>query len=395
MEIKYKNMLLGGYGIYMLANIFIESEMHNIFGMDIILRIFKYMGILLCVLSCYGIERVKKNKLFYYGMLILFSGLNMLFSGGGTGLLEILIIVLCFTLYKVKSTDVFKCCIYMLLLGHLVVMGLSGIGVLKDDVSSRWVGNYMGSFFAGEYVRHKMGFLASNQIPLTLMIVYIMLIAYKKDKVSLLEHCLILIANVWCFSTFGSRVSFIIIIAIFGLYVGVLFIQKRNIKFKMPPIMWLSVVACAFISIISACLYDVNSRMWRIANEIFYNRLRWSHAAIERYGFSILGYGLNAGIATGENGENIIDNGYILLLMQRGVVIGLLVIVFWCYLLYKTEQKGNNYMVLSIVMIIGASLIDAHLVSYKMIPFYCIPLLEDYMLSSFKRYLKPLKLRLY
>ena len=86
---------------------------------------------------------------------------------------------------------------------------------------------------------------------------------------------------------------------------------------------------------------------------------------------SILGYGLKAGQATGTNGENLVDNGYVLILLQRGIILTIMVIVMWSYLTYIAEKNRDKYMVLSLILIAVASLIDNHLISYKMIPFYC------------------------
>lgn len=377
--------------MYLISNIFIESEILNLTGMHSILRIVKYISILICVLSCHDNLWLNKKRTVYFWGILLLSGLNMLLVEGGSGFIEIIIVVLCFTLNKTKVSHIFKCCINTLFIGHLFIIFLSHVGVLKDEISSRYFGNYMGSFFAGEYVRHQMGFLASNQVPLTLMIVYFMLIAYKQKEVKICEHIMFLIVNFWCFFNFGARVSFILIIATLFGYEFISFMNKVSGKYLRIHIMWLAYIVCAVVSVFSACMYNVSSHIWVIANEIFYNRIKWSHAAIERYGVSLIGYGLNAGEATGAYGENLIDNGYVLLLIQKGVLIGIFVIAFWCLLAYKAEKKNNSYMVLSLVMVAVASLIDSHLVSYKMIPFYCVLTLGDYMIHKNDEYCRGVK----
>lgn len=179
----------------MLSNTFIESEIHNLAGMSLILRISKYLGVLFCILACHNSLRVSRQKAVLFCGLLCLAIVNMFFVQGGSGLIEILIVVFCIGLIKANASEVFACGICTLVGGHVFIMFLSLIGVLKDNVSSRWFGNYMGSFFAGEYVRHQMGFLASNQVPLTLMIVYLMIIVYKQSHVTIAEHALFLVAN--------------------------------------------------------------------------------------------------------------------------------------------------------------------------------------------------------
>ena len=377
--------------MYLMSNIFIESEIYNLNGMNIILRATKYCGILICVFMCCNISRINKQKAVYIWSILLLTVFNMILASGGSGLTEIVIIVLCFSLSHVNVTTIFKCCINTLVIGHFIVISLSLLGILKDEISSRWFGNYMGEFFAGEYIRHQMGFLSSNQVPLTLMIVYLMIIAYKKNKIKMYEHILFLILNFWCFVNFGARVSFILIIFTFVAYEYIIILEKKGIKKYRIHIMWLSYIVCMLISISSAYMYNASLSVWKIANEIFYNRIRWSHAAIENYGISLLGYGLSAGKATGSYGENLIDNAYILVLIQRGIIIGLVVVAFWGVLTYKAEKKGNSYLVLSLTIIAIASLIDDHLITYKMIPFYCVFFLDDYMQVRTDEYKSRLK----
>ena len=371
MKIKTVKPLYFGFIIYIYSCIFIESEICNISGMNSILRLVKYFGIMLCIASQHKDLKVKKEEACQIFAMMLLATINMLFVDGGIGLLEILIIVFCFIQNQGSIKGAFDCEIKGLLGGHIFVMLLSIIGVIKDNVSSRWFGNYMGAFFSGEYVRHQMGFLSSNQIPLTLMIVYILVIVIKQDHVKTIEHIFFLVANYWCFINFGARVSFILIIFIFIWYRTIL-LSARKRCFKHKPCMWLSYPGCATISLVSAYLYNPNSRIWFVLNEIFYNRIRWSHAALIKYGIPLIGYGINAGKATGAYGENLVDNAYVLTVIQKGIIIALIVIFLLSYLTYRAEKANNRYLVLALVVIAVASLIDDHLMSYKIIPFYIL-----------------------
>lgn len=386
MKVKSHNILLYGYVIYLISNIFLETEISSYAGMNIILRVLKYIGILFCMLSCYDTLKInKKIGILLYGLFFL-ACINAFFMYGGSELIEILILVICFTLNRVEISSVFRTCIYTLISGHIFVMLLSRVGMINDQVSSRWFGNYMGSFFEGEYIRHQMGFLSSNQVPLTLMIAYLMMIVYKQQKVNIYEHIFFLIANFWCFFNFGSRVSFLVIIVTFCIFIFIRKVSKiRNKKKCKIPIMWLTFPGCTLISIMASYFYDSTSRIWGVLNQIFYNRIRWSHAMLKKYGFSILGVGSQISNEVGPNGENIIDNGYILLVLKYGILIMLLIVTLWSYITYMAEKKQNKYMVLALVMIAGASLIDSHLLTYKMIPFYCVFTLNGYDIQLFMR----------
>lgn len=372
MKIEKRTIFLTGYSLYILTNVFIESELADLGPMGKILRLLKYMGILFVILSCYNDAKLDIKRTKIIGILIFISLINMIVFNGGTAIVEIAIIIGCFAMIRDNLKDIFKWSIYNLTVGHIIIMLLSFVGILEDHITTRWVGSYMGSFFGGEYIRHQMGFLASNQIPLTLMIVYIMFIAYKKEKITIKEQLLFLILNMCCFISFGARVSFLLIIGAFFVYcilrISDKFFPNWTIKTNF---IWILYPFCTMISVILGYFYNSGSNLWLLLNDIFYNRIRWAHAGLKHYGLSILGYGLKAGQATGTNGENLVDNGYVLILLQRGIILTIMVIVMWSYLTYIAEKNRDKYMVLSLILIAVASLIDNHLISYKMIPFYC------------------------
>lgn len=372
MKIEKRTIFLTGYSLYILTNVFIESELADLGPMGKILRLLKYMGILFVILSCYNDAKLDIKRTKIIGILIFISLINMIVFNGGTAIVEIAIIIGCFAMIRDNLKDIFKWSIYNLTVGHIIIMLLSFVGILEDHITTRWVGSYMGSFFGGEYIRHQMGFLASNQIPLTLMIVYIMFIAYKKEKITIKEQLLFLILNICCFISFGARVSFLLIIGAFFVYcilrISDKFFPNWTIKTNF---IWILYPFCMMISVILGYFYNSGSNLWLLLNDIFYNRIRWAHAGLKHYGLSILGYGLKAGQATGTNGENLVDNGYVLILLQRGIILTIMVIVMWSYLTYIAEKNRDKYMVLSLILIAVASLIDNHLISYKMIPFYC------------------------
>ena len=372
MKIEKRTIFLTGYSLYILTNVFIESELADLGPMGKILRLLKYMGILFVILSCYNDAKLDIKRTKIIGILIFISLINMIVFNGGTAIVEIAIIIGCFAMIRDNLKDIFKWSIYNLTVGHIIIMLLSFVGILEDHITTRWVGSYMGSFFGGEYIRHQMGFLASNQIPLTLMIVYIMFIAYKKEKITIKEQLLFLILNMCCFISFGARVSFLLIIGAFFVYcilrISDKFFPNWTIKTNF---IWILYPFCMMISVILGYFYNSGSNLWLLLNDIFYNRIRWAHAGLKNYGLRILGYGLKAGQATGTNGENLVDNGYVLILLQRGIILTIMVIVMWSYLTYIAEKNRDKYMVLSLILIAVASLIDNHLISYKMIPFYC------------------------
>lgn len=364
------------YTIYIFSNIFLETTITSINSIGFILRSTKFISLAVIVLLFLFKLRINNREDKIILVVFLLAFINTVFCNGGSVIFEILIILTGYRNLKLTESDMLKSSIIALIVGHALVVLLCYCGVLQDEVASRWIGSYMGSFFEGEHVRHSMGFLASNQIPLTMMLVYVMLISHKGGKIKIWTNLVVLILNFIFFQFFGSRVSFLLIIFIVIIY----YIFKIKVVKIFKPILklaWMSFIICAIVSIVCSVLYDSDNEVWHFINDVFYNRLRWNHAVLNEYGVNLFGFGLEVGKSTGDFGENIIDNGYVMILLQRGVLLACLIIAGWSFLMYKAEKEKKYYVVLSLFIIAVASLIDNHLLSYKLIPYYCM--IFDYL----------------
>ena len=348
------------------------------------LRLIRYSCMIFLLLMCMNNKktRYKIKTTVMLSIVIIAALLNTFFFGGGTSLLFITVILISFRLIKIDSEKMFKATIKVLLASNLFIITLSCIGILEDIVRTRYVGMEIGGFFEGNYNRHTLGFLASNQIPLTLLIIYIMLIGYKKDKVPFAVNAIFLAVNAIFFKIFGSRIAYILLSLAILMYIIVNHVIKvRNKKHKVitkkNPFYWAIYPICFCVSIGTALIYDLESEKWRYINNIFMDRLRMSHTAINQYGISLFGKGLEVSrYMTGiENGT--IDNGYVSLLLQRGIIICIIIMILWCRMTYLAEKNNNMYLLIGLVIIAILNLIDAHLSSYKVIPFFCVLLDES------------------
>ncbi len=360
-----------GYAIYIFCNILLETTITSIANIGFLLRIIKLLSLIVIVLQCLFKLKIYNIEVNIILGLFILAFINTVFFNGGTAIFEILIILAGYRILKITESDMLKNSIIALIVGHAFVILLCLIGVLQDETSSRWIGSYMGSFFEGEHVRHSMGFLASNQIPLTMMLAYVMFISYKGGKIKIWTNIVVLILNYILFEFFGSRVAFLLVIFTVLVY----YLLKKRIFRSFKPLLklvWLSFILCATVSIICSVFYDSDNEIWHFINDVFYNRLRWSHAVLNEYGVNLFGFGLEVGKSTGDFGENIIDNGYMMILLQRGVLLTCLIIAGWSFLMYKAEKEKKYFVVLSLFIIAVASIIDNHLLSYKLMPYYCM-----------------------
>ena len=111
-------------------------------------------------------------------------------------------------------------------------------------------------------------------------------------------------------------------------------------------------------------------------------RLTYAFEAIKYYGIYLFGSGFDAGTAQGAI-KVIVDNGYIMLFMQRGILFAILLLVYWSEIIRILLKKNNFYLIIPILMIALENFVDYQILSYHFLPFMCIFLhKEDRLLST-------------
>ena len=117
--------------------------------------------------------------------------------------------------------------------------------------------------------------------------------------------------------------------------------------------------------------------------DIFFNfRLTNAFQAVKYYGFHLLGSGFDAGTFNGEM-EIIVDNGYIMLFMQRGIILGCAIILFWTYITRTVAKNKNPYILIPIFMFAIENFVDYQVMSFHFIAFMCIVCHTDDELVKF------------
>lgn len=316
------------------------------------------------------------------GAMTLLSVIGTLFYDGG--ILFLMILFATFTSERVDIKKIFTVAFYSLLISHILVVLLCKAGILDDAIDIRYIGNYMGSFFSGNYVRHAFGFLVHNQLPLVFLIEYLLYISIKGDKISFKLTLIIQIANYLFFKYFGSRMVFILIIFIGILYCYQKYIAnrlKKNTHPKFNLMCSITYPICCLFSIFTAIFYLSSNKIWKFMDLLFNNRISMGYDALRIYGISLLGNGTSAAVYSATV-NNTVDNGYLYMWFQRGLIVAVLVVLLWTYYSYKLS-KNNPYIRIVFFVFAIENLFNAHFMSYKIIPFYCLML--HYAVNKRKR----------
>ncbi len=361
---------------YIINQILSESQFINISDIAVFLFITRYVVLfLLIILIFYNYKTENKIKFFLLNILSLFMVLNLIIADGGLSFLPIVLFVVGAKGYSLEK--LFKYTIYTLISTHILVMLSVCLGIVQDTIDVRYIGDYAGSFFGGVYYRHNMGFLVHNQIALTFLIVYLLIIALKRENIKFHENLILMALNYCIFVFFGSRIVFILTILTCVFY----YLVKLSIyvKFKKVSKFWcLSYPILMIFSFVAAISYSSDNVIWRTLDLLFNNRLRLAHEAIDYFGVGIIGSGQYAGTYNSlELTNNTVDNGYIAVSLQNGIIVAIIMIGIWMYIMYVFSKKNNKYLTLVLIIMAIENIINAHIGSYKLLPFFCILANQD------------------
>ena len=310
---------------------------------------------------------LKKNNLIVCIMMVLFILINILIADGGISLMAIILFVLSSKNYSLLK--IYKYTVFALTASTLIVVVFARIGILQDEVSVRYISDITGGYFSGNYYRHNMGFLIHNQIPLTFFILYLYIIVIKRENLTIIDNALFMALNYLVFRNFGSRIVFLLtIVCCIAFYI---IKTKQAFKIGICGYLWIfSFVLCAFASLTIVTAYH-KSDFFELLNLFFNNRIKFANEAIRNNGLSMLGAGKNAVTYSGISNVTV-DNGYINMLIGDGMVVFGIIIGAWSWITAIARKKKNEFLVMVLVFLALENLINSHLGSVKLIPYFCI-----------------------
>ena len=366
--------LLWHISVYVL--VFLESRLIDIAFVFWPLRVLLYaLTIVVGLIYAYRHrDYYRESKWGFIGLIaldVLLLG-NIFLKGGS--ILSVLLVSFV-AMSKGKSLDkIFRNTMIDLCVASAVVVVRCFVGLLPDEVDVR----HVGGFFGGEYVRHSVGFLVHNQIPIAFWSVMLLYIAYKRERISVKMLLGFAVLNVVIFYFFGSRIVFGLGCALLLVYC---LVRVLNHRFDTAwcrwayPIGWLAYPVCAVFSWTMVLTYTRSNGFLVWFDLIFNNRFRQGQEAFKKYGISLLGHGSDAGLYTADTFT--VDNGYIFTVIQQGLLLFLLLLVGYTVLVTITKRKDNMYLLLVLGFLAIESIINAHLFVFKLLPFYCILVNRD------------------
>ena len=235
----------------------------------------------------------------------------------------------CICLIGLKNIDInkmFKNILNIRVFTFILTIFLSSIGIMNNVVSNVWKTDHL-------VTRYSLGYLHSNTLHLSLFLIVSLIIYIYFDKIKVKHYLLIMLVNIIIYRYSICRTGFIAIVMLLFLH----FIVKNNqiIKKNISKVVLPLLLIVIFVSFFSGLMYNKIELVNKL-NSIVTGRIAYSNYYLTNYSASLFGHNIS-------NDTNaIIDNGYILLYIQYGIV-GSLYVLYIIYRIVKNIKINLDY----------------------------------------------------
>lgn len=153
----------------------------------------------------------------------------------------------------------------------------------------------------------------------------------------------------------NSRTAALVI----ALLLLLVFLEKKLDLFHFHSVQlgcYLAAPVLAAVSYAASCVYREDSRLCLVLNSLFSDRLRFGHMFLEKYDLTLFGQRLTRvnqvmSVTTGEEMQ-ILDNGYLRILLQLGLVTLIIVLAVLTYILYHSLKKKHYGVTIGLLVLI-------------------------------------------
>ena len=198
------------------------------------------------------------------------------------------------------------------------ILILSVIGIIPSEISYR---------ISTDSVRLSLGF-SYTTYPAILTYYFTSLYVYLRNKkLGFAEIILLLLVNVVMYFLTATRTEIILVALMLLGAVAIKMINKSLVEriLSLAPIVLLPLFLG--LSLITAYYYDPGNSAMESMNSLLSGRLNLAHEAVSEYGIPLFGQSIewhnweDKDVSTGEAEFNIVDNGYLSMLLNHGIVL--------------------------------------------------------------------------
>lgn len=304
----------------------------------------KWFQIILLMLV--GVSMIFKNYtaqllvFFLFGLCISFTSF---YVTKDKTILNILLIMFFFSSYSKKT--VVKSFLVVNILSFAIIIISNKLGLLN----SVFVQN--GSFSS---IKNSLGFIHPNTLGITLLIINLLLVYLYREKLKVWHVLGINFINLYFYHFSGARTSMALIILTYIMWA---LFKYSTVRLLTPgklvlaySILILFLFFFSYYSSMSSSLFVTKTFLSHL-DELLTGRLTLGNMFIQEYGINLVGHQVsfssldNLIYSTGNN-YRILDNSYLKLLINYGLIVSISYIFLNIATVYKSIKTENDFWIL-------------------------------------------------
>ncbi|MGN9066982.1 hypothetical protein [Ligilactobacillus agilis] len=296
-----------------------------------------------------------------------------------TGVRDVVLIpMFIFSSYDIEFRDIVKCVLFIKVFFLVVCTVLSLVHLIP---------NY--TFYESRGIRKSIGYVTYNYAPRELFYIICYYIFLKKNNFTLIELVVIETIAFYYSQVTMSRATFYLITLLIIIVVVNKVTFNNLFKFKVMNLSKYVFILASVITFIILKLYSEDPVKYKLLNVFTTGRLEYSISALDKYGISWLGQKIEwIGLSYKQSQfleYNYVDNSYLQMLLNYGILYTLLVIIFLTIICRYAMNIKNYNLVILMIIIAGRAIVEPQLwvMQYNIFMFLLLPALTN-ILSNIK-----------
>ena len=269
--------------------------------------------------------------------------------------------------YASKGCDVEKNVKYVLIaliIAYVVIVLSRVFGISKEAIFKQMKYGQMKN-------RYSFGFGYTCVGTIYFLFITIIYIYLRKNKFSVIEAIVILLINILLYLLTFTRNNFyfIILIVIFAFFMKY---NENTFLYKVFGMLTvISPILGSIIIYVLTRLYGIGVPFAIKFNSFVTGRLHLTNDAFVKYGISLFGNPVDfiGGAASGTIRYNYVDSAYMQYLIQYGLIVFIILLVYFTFLSYKAYKFNNKWVLICFFIINYHAVFDDRLLNITLNPF--------------------------
>lgn len=382
------------YDSLIFINTLLESMYSEIESVTRVLRLFRYFNVGLMFGIFLLTKKQKQNRLIVIAVIFVCSAINYLFKNGSIGLMMALGIVMICNELPPKKIILHTIVSSIFSYGFVIVSALSGI------ITNITIVRYLSiGLWQGRYDRQALGFQFPNQIPLMFFYIAAVVILGLKSNFKFVHAAVLMCINLLIYTVCNARTPFLLVISL--ILLSFIINSNKNISKKVICTIPLLLTPLVFIGSFVLTIGYPSINLFQKIDRISNNRLSSAYLTIKHWGITFFGSGVEAGTKATDiknvfsnNFSVNVDNGYIIFLLQYGLLLTFLLFGVFLAISIKIYYDRDVFFSVVFSIVLLSNLIDANLVSFRMWPMIMLfmsnykninyqEIIQSFIISSF------------